>query len=322
MKKRKGSDAAPRPSSDASSPALLRVSLSREAWADLVAHAKESLDAEVCGVLVGSVREDDEAVVDVRATIRGTEAREARAHVTFTHETWNQIHSALDRDYPDLQIVGWYHTHPGFGVEFSAMDRFIQENFFSGRAQVAFLSDPLGSDVALVCNRDGGIEYLTSFWVDGREHAATTPGGVAPAQEASNAASAVGATRNLERLEARVNQLVQLLDEQQRNFYRMLVALVVIICLGVISAVGYVIYSDRTNQLKPPQVQSFMPVPIKVGNDTVMLGVGIVKWDVPPQLDALMEKVARYQVEEDARARKELQQLQKQQQKQQTPRKP
>ena len=36
-----------------------------------------------------------------------------------------------------LKIVGWYHTHPGFGVEFSEMDLFIQQNFFGGPAQIA-----------------------------------------------------------------------------------------------------------------------------------------------------------------------------------------
>jgi len=289
----------------------LRVNLTRDAWADLVAHARESLEAEVCGVLAGEAHDD---TIDVKATIRGAAAREARAHVTFTHETWNQIHSELDRKYPDLQIVGWYHTHPGFGVEFSAMDRFIQENFFSAKTQVAFLSDPLGSDIALACNGASGIEYLTRFFVDGREHAATIPG-AAVEKQATSSRSGSG---DFERMEARVNQLVQLLDEQQRNFYRMLTGLVVIVCLGVISALGYFLWTDRTSRLKPPELTSFVPVPVKVGNQTVMLGVGVVEWKVPPELDAYLEKVARIQIEEEKKERLELEKKLRQQQ----PRKP
>jgi proteasome lid subunit RPN8/RPN11 len=306
----------PGPSSAA---AALRVSLNRKAWADLIAHGRESLDAEVCGVLVGDVCEDDQGLfVDVRGAIRGTAAREARAHVTFTHETWNQIHAELDRNYPELQIVGWYHTHPGFGVEFSSMDRFIQENFFSGKTQVAFLSDPLGSDIALAWNGEGGIEYLSRFWVDGREHAATPPGGAAasaaPTTSQTTAVAGGGdVRRELERLESRVNQLVQSLDEQQRNFYRMLMTLVVIGCLAIVGGVGYFIWTDRTDRLKPPEMRSFVPVPVKVGNETVMLGISIVDWNVPKQLDAMLDKVARMEVEERQRQERELEKLRQQQ---------
>src|SRR4051794_991725 len=54
---------------------LLRVALERSAYAELIAHAKESLEVEVCGVLVGQVCEDDAGrFVHVEAVIRGTAA--------------------------------------------------------------------------------------------------------------------------------------------------------------------------------------------------------------------------------------------------------
>ncbi len=340
MSKRKNNSSGDRPTADNRSPVVrafpgpanatapLRVSLSKTAWADLIAHARESLDAEVCGVLVGNVCEDGQGLfVDVRATIRGNAAREARAHVTFTHETWNQIHEELDRRHAGLQIVGWYHTHPGFGVEFSAMDRFIQENFFSAKTQVAFLSDPLGSDVALAYNGDGAIDYLTRFWVDGREHAANVPAGASAVEPPPGASAAAGSggdfRREMERLEARVNQLVQSLDEQQRNFYRMLTTLVVVGCLGVIATVGYFIWTDRNDHLKPPTMQSYVPVPVKIGNETVMIGVGVVDWNVPKSLDAYLDKLARIEVEEQRRQEQELiEKIRQQQKKQEAPRKP
>jgi len=278
-----------------------RVNFSRRAYADLSSHANESLDAEVCGVLVGEVRrEDDAPAVEVRAVIRGAAAREARAHVTFTHETWNQIHATLDKDYPDLQIVGWYHTHPGFGVEFSAMDRFIQENFFSGKQQVAYLTDPLGGDIALAWNAEGGIDYMTKFTVDGREHTARNPTASSVAQ--SSDVAGAPARGDLERIEARINQLVAALDEERANFHRVLMTLVVIVCLAVVGGVTYFIYDQRASHLEPPRINSFAPVPVKIGNETVLLGVGIVEWRVPPDLDAMMDKVAKAEVE----ARKQL----------------
>ena len=166
--------------------AKLRVAMERSGYAELVAHAKSSLDAEVCGVLAGNVCEDDEGVfVNVEAVIQGTSATEGGRHVTFTQRTWNEIHQTLERNHPKLKIVGWYHTHPGFGVEFSDMDLFIQRNFFPGPAHLALVTDPLNGAVAICFNAPGGIEYLDRFWVDGREQQCRMP-----AAEATTAVAA------------------------------------------------------------------------------------------------------------------------------------
>src|SRR5882724_12746213 len=75
----------------------LRVAIDRGAYAEVIAHAKESLQCEICGALVGDVCEDDNGTfVEVKAAIRGTAAREGSTHVTFTQETWNTIHQRLE----------------------------------------------------------------------------------------------------------------------------------------------------------------------------------------------------------------------------------
>jgi proteasome lid subunit RPN8/RPN11 len=297
------------PGSDSSS-VPLRVNFSRQAYAELTAHARQSVDAEVGGVLVGEVCEDNDGLfLDVRAVIRAMAAREARAHVTFTHETWTGIHQALDKSYPDFQIIGWYHTHPGFGVEFSAMDLFIQQNFFSGRTQIAYLTDPLGGETALCFNGSTGIEPLSRFWVDGREHSARMPKAAAPS-EAETPSAGPDLRRDIERLEARVSHLIQAVDEQRKNFHRMLTVVVVVICASFISWLGYSIWTDRMDRLEPPRVQSYVPVPIRIGDETVMLGVGIVDWKIPPQLDGYLEKMARIELEQRRTREQELRQKQ------------
>src|SRR5580693_5359579 len=81
--------------------AKLRIAMERGAYAELIVHAKASLEAEVCGVLVGQLCEDDEGLfVHVEAIIRGTAASEGGTHVTFTQQTWNAIHKTLEHDYP------------------------------------------------------------------------------------------------------------------------------------------------------------------------------------------------------------------------------
>lgn len=39
--------------------------------------------------------------------------------------------------------MGWYHSHPGFGLFLSDYDAFIQQNFFGAPGQVALVVDPV-----------------------------------------------------------------------------------------------------------------------------------------------------------------------------------
>src|SRR5688572_13687248 len=156
----------------------LRVAFNREAYAEISSHAKDSLDKEICGVLVGDLCEDDHGeFIEVTAVIRGTAAKKGATHVTFTQETWNQIHEEKEKSHRKRQILGWYHSHPGFGVDFSEMDLFIQKNFFGGPTQIAFVIDPLGGQEAILANRGGSTVPVRKFWVDGRERKAVAPGG-------------------------------------------------------------------------------------------------------------------------------------------------
>jgi proteasome lid subunit RPN8/RPN11 len=67
------------------------------------------------------------------------------ASVTYTPESWRYVNDRLAQLYPDdtAVIVGWYHTHPGFGIFLSGMDRFIHHNFFTQIWHVALVLDPL-----------------------------------------------------------------------------------------------------------------------------------------------------------------------------------
>ena len=102
-------------------------------------HARTSMKAEVCGVLIGNTEHER---MTVEACIAGINAAQGGAHVTFTQDTWEHIYKIKDKEYPEDKIVGWYHSHPGFGVFLSEHDLFIQQNFFSNPQQVAWVYDP------------------------------------------------------------------------------------------------------------------------------------------------------------------------------------
>ncbi len=110
-------------------------------------HGQTDTDIEICGVLIGTgYRDEKGAYMLVDHCIRGNGATNKATNVTFTADTWAHIQNTMDRDFPDQKMVGWYHTHPGFGIFLSEMDLFICNNFFNLPWQMAFVYDPIGGD--------------------------------------------------------------------------------------------------------------------------------------------------------------------------------
>src|SRR5262245_24242054 len=143
-----------------------RVYFTPEVHAALWKHAGEDTSVEICGVVVGTWHRDEVGpFVKVVESIRGEGAEKRFAEVTFTHQTWAKINSEMDTKFADLKIVGWYHTHPDFGIFLSDRDRFIQEHFFSGPGQIAHVIDPLRRTEGVFIWRGGKPALAEHFWV-------------------------------------------------------------------------------------------------------------------------------------------------------------
>ena len=123
-------------------------------------HARSQSKTEVCGVLIGS---ETPGVTTVEACISGENATQGGSHVTFTQDTWEHIYKIKDRDFPDARIVGWYHSHPGFGVFLSDHDTFIHKNFFSSPQQVAWVYDPHSDEEGVFGWQGDRLERLPQF---------------------------------------------------------------------------------------------------------------------------------------------------------------
>ena len=101
----------------------------------------------------------------------------------------------LERDHPEQQIVGWYHSHPGFGIFLSEHDLFIHRNFFSGAAQIALVVDPLqghegvfgwqGDEIAMWYQRPTALPGLGEPPAPLDSSAVTPSPGVGPPVEAT-----------------------------------------------------------------------------------------------------------------------------------------
>lgn len=125
-------------------------------------HARLSPNFEICGVLIG--RKTGSGTM-VNGAIAGEGASQGQAHVTFTQETWTKIHEEKDKRFPGQAIVGWYHSHPGFGVFLSDHDVFIQKHFFSDPGSLAWVYDPHSDEEGCFGWDKGKVCRLTHYEV-------------------------------------------------------------------------------------------------------------------------------------------------------------
>jgi proteasome lid subunit RPN8/RPN11 len=165
----------------------LRVYLAPTAHEQAWQHAQRNRSVEVCGVLVGEWKRDSAGpFVEVQHIIESNAARSGPAEVTFTHDTWAAINREMDTRYQGLRIVGWYHTHPDFGIFLSDYDVFIHRHFFAGAGQIAWVIDPIRNQEGVFRWRDNRPTLTPQFWVGSSIRPAPPPPGAALATTTSS----------------------------------------------------------------------------------------------------------------------------------------
>ena len=80
--------------------------------------------------------------------------------LTFTHKTWDTVFAELAKIDKDAKLIGWYHSHPNFGVFLSDHDKFIQSQFFGNDGQVTIVVDPIRGRSGWFVSNDKQIEVL------------------------------------------------------------------------------------------------------------------------------------------------------------------
>ena len=57
-------------------------------------------------------------------------------------------------------MIGWYHSHPGWGVFLSDRDQFICESFFVGRLDIAMVVDPQSKQLGVFQHTDSKSDWM------------------------------------------------------------------------------------------------------------------------------------------------------------------
>lgn len=142
------------------------IYISQKTYREIHRFTKGKTTNESGGVLVGQVTDElGRANVMIEGFIVAKHCEATPTTLKFTHETWEQIHADLDRKFPGKKIIGWIHTHPDFGIFLSEYDKFIQENFFSGEDQVAYVIDPIRHTEGFYFWVNGEIERCSGFYI-------------------------------------------------------------------------------------------------------------------------------------------------------------
>lgn len=207
---------------------VLALTFDTDAHRALDEHCARDQRCEVCGILVGFCgKSDGQLWTRVVAVIEGKHAREEQMSVTFTHETWDVVHEALGARRDGARVVGWYHTHPDFGVFFSSHDAFVHRNFFGTDAQVGVVVDPVRKQRGVFVSRAGRILTLDRYEVartNASGHRVSCEYIAEPLREPVPEAMAAGSseTSRLDAIEANI----AVIGEQSRTILRILYLLV------------------------------------------------------------------------------------------------
>ncbi|MBX3417287.1 MAG: Mov34/MPN/PAD-1 family protein [Pirellulaceae bacterium] len=151
----------------------LRIYVDLDVMRELEDHAFSNTQVELGGVLMGRQLVDGAGVpfVVVEDSIRAQHYEATRGSFKFTHDTWRQITEDRQRLPGTMKMVGWYHTHPGWGVFLSGMDDFICQNFFNQPLDLALVIDPCQNDRGwFQWTTEGTTRRCESFFLIAHRH--------------------------------------------------------------------------------------------------------------------------------------------------------
>jgi proteasome lid subunit RPN8/RPN11/cell division protein FtsB len=144
----------------------VKVYIKQDVYKALEKYALADVEHERGTIILGDFHDElgkTHVVISNYIEARYTDA--SASTLTFTHETWDYVHREQDAKYPDKRIVGWQHTHPGYGIFLSNYDLFIHENFFNLPFQVAYVIDPVQNLRGFFQWKNGKVEKLNGFYI-------------------------------------------------------------------------------------------------------------------------------------------------------------
>jgi len=113
-------------------------------------HARDQASKEVAGMLLGrAFMHEGRTYIEITEYIKGRPRSTHQSsvnHIQISDEMWAEMYRVKDQRYPDLAVVGWFHSHPGHGIFLSEDDKPIQRHHFPRLWHTAMVFDPLAHE--------------------------------------------------------------------------------------------------------------------------------------------------------------------------------
>lgn len=143
----------------------IKIDITHETYGQIDRYCSSDTTKELGGILLGTaVERGGIHTVEIMGHIVARYTDAEQGSITFTHRTWQYINEERERQYPSLKVVGWYHTHPGFGIFLSNYDKFLHQHFFPDPWYVAYVIDPKSQRRGFFClGQEGFFEVPFSI---------------------------------------------------------------------------------------------------------------------------------------------------------------
>ena len=139
----------------------LHIFLQERLLTEIVDYSRTSMEREVGGVLPGTVYEHRGVpYIELDGYIRAPGDSRA-ASFRFTADAWSSIREKQG----DQILVGWHHTHPGYGIFLSGTDMFSHKSFFNLPWMFALVVDPKAETLGFFQWKNKNVAKCGFFFV-------------------------------------------------------------------------------------------------------------------------------------------------------------
>lgn len=119
---------------------------------------------ECAGILLGDVTiESGKRVIHITNAVYSNDVESTSSSVKITHSAWAAMLKEKDEEYRNLRILGWFHSHAGWGVFMSDADVFLQKCFFPHPNMIAFVIDPTKGNDSIFYWSNGKISQYPCY---------------------------------------------------------------------------------------------------------------------------------------------------------------
>lgn len=141
------------------------VLMHQTALLQISAHGRSNTNVELGGALLGQAyRYKSGVVVEVKAALPATSSDHGPVHFTFSADSWSRLHRDRAAHYANLDIVGWFHTHPDLGVFYSSDDVVVHSAAFTQPWHVGLVVDPVRDEASFFGWVGGVLSPLAGFY--------------------------------------------------------------------------------------------------------------------------------------------------------------